>query len=403
MIDPVKFKKILVNLLKILIVVELVSAMSQGMSGNGWARFGVDLVIAGILYLTWERLKVIVAQKREEAWKAMATSPSEAGLFNALVFSLLWTDRIYENVPADRLRLIVISYTLIALGLVTAFIKIGSGLMPLVISGALVLGAVNLVTWLISMERGEKESLQTELKLAHDVQVSLMPKSHPALEGFDIAGLSIPAANVGGDLFDYAPLGSNGNAFGISVFDVSGKGMQAAMSAVFTIGAIAGETGRSISPGSILTVVNRSIFAHSRRGHFVAFLLAAIDPVKKTVTFANAGQTRPLLRSGDGLVWLEPPGVRFPLGMKEDSAYEERTVQLASGDLLLMLTDGFTEAMNAREEMFGADRIEEFARDPAICSLPAPQVIERLTGAVRAFAGGAPQHDDMTIVVVKVQ
>ncbi|HUI09902.1 MAG TPA: PP2C family protein-serine/threonine phosphatase [Bacteroidota bacterium] len=403
MIDPVKFKKILVNLLKVLVVIELISAMSQGLGGHGWSRFGVDLVIAGILYLTWERLGAIVAQKKEESWKAMATSPSEAGLFNALVFSLLWTDQIYKNVPADRLRLIVISYTLIALGLVAAYLKIGSGLMPLVISGALVLGAVNLVTWLISLERGEKEDLQTELKLAHDVQVSLMPKSNPSLEGFDIAGVSIPAANVGGDLFDYAPLGSNGNAFGISVFDVSGKGMQAAMSAVFTIGAIAGETGRSTSPGEILTVVNRSVFAHSRRGHFVAFLLAAIDPGKKTVTFANAGQTRPLLRSREGLSWLEPPGVRFPLGMQQDSAYEERTVQLSPGDVLLMITDGFTEAMNAREEMFGAERVEEFARDPAICTLRAPAIIERLTAAVRSFSAGAPQHDDMTMVVVKVQ
>jgi len=403
MINPVKFKKILISLFKVLVVIELVTALSQGMKGNGWARFGIDLVIAGILYLTWERLSALVAQKREESWKAMATSPSDPGLFNALVFSLLWTDRIYENLPADRLRLIVISYTLIALGLVTAFMNIGTGLMPLVISGALVLGAVNLVTWLVSLERGEKETLQTELKLAHDVQVSLMPKSDPTLEGFDIAGISIPATNVGGDLFDYSPLGANGNAFGISVFDVSGKGMQAAMSAVFTIGALAGETGRSTSPGQILTVVNKSIFAHSRRGHFVAFLLAAIDPAGKTVTFANAGQTRPLLRKGAGLTWVEPPGVRFPLGMTEDSAYEERTVQLASGDVLLMLTDGFTEAMNTREEMFGAERVEEFARDPAICTLPAAAIIERLTAAVRTFSAGAPQHDDMTIVVVKVR
>src|ERR1039457_6116964 len=128
MIDPVKFKKILVNLLKILVVVELVSAFSGGMGGHGWGRFGVDLVIAGILYLTWGRLSAAVAQKKEASWKLMETSPERAGLFNALVFSLLWTDRIYENVPPDRLRIIVISYTLIALGLVAAYVKIGSGL-----------------------------------------------------------------------------------------------------------------------------------------------------------------------------------------------------------------------------------------------------------------------------------
>jgi sigma-B regulation protein RsbU (phosphoserine phosphatase) len=318
------------------------------------------------------------------------------------VFSLLWTDRIYENVPRDRLRLIVISYTLIALGLVAAFVKIGSGLMPLVVSGSLVLGAVNLVTWIISLERGEKESLQTELKLAHDVQVSLMPKSDPSVPGFDIAGTSVPAANVGGDLFDYSSLGVNGDVFGISVFDVSGKGMQAAMSAVFTSGAIAGETGKSASPATILTRLNKSIFAHSRRGHFVAFLLAALDAEKRMLTFANAGQTKPLLKSGVGLTWLDPSGVRFPLGMKEDSVYGERTVSLARGDLLFMLTDGFTEAMNNQQEVFGTERIEEVLRQPDIDALPARDIIDRLTVAVRGHAGEAPQHDDMTMVVVKV-
>lgn len=402
MIDPVKFKKILVNLLKILVVIELVSALNQGAKGNGWGRFGVDLVSAGILYLTWERITTVVRQKKEESWKMMESSPERAGLFNALVFSLLWTDRIYENVPPDRLRLIVISYTLIALGLVAAFVQIGSGLMPLVVSGALVLGAVNLVTWVISLERGEKESLQTELKLAHDVQVSLMPKADPRIPGFEIAGMSVPAANVGGDLFDYAHLGSNGAVFGISVFDVSGKGMQAAMSAVFTIGGIAGEVDKSTSPAVILTRLNKSIFAHSRRGHFVAFLMAALDIVKKTVTFANAGQTRPLLRRTNGLRWLDPPGVRFPLGMTEESTYDEMTVQLEQGDILCMLTDGFTEAMNSREEVFGQERVEEIVRDPAIDGLSASAIIERLTAAVHTYAAGVPQHDDMTIVVVKV-
>jgi sigma-B regulation protein RsbU (phosphoserine phosphatase) len=178
--------------------------------------------------------------------------------------------------------------------------------------------------------------------------------------------------------------------------------MQAAMSAVFTIGAIAGEADKSTSPAVILTRLNRSIFAHSRRGHFVAFLLAALDPAQKTVTFANAGQTKPLLKSRGVLTWLEPPGVRFPLGMKEDSTYEEMTVQLAPGDILFMLTDGFTEAMNMWEEMYGAERMEEVVRDGVIDGLTPAAIIGRLTSAVHAYAAGAPQHDDMTIVVVKV-
>lgn len=401
MIDPIRFKKILVSLLKLLIIIELVSALAGGLSGMGWGRFGLDLIVAGVLYLMWERLKVVVESKKEEFRRKMESTPQAVGLLDALAFSLLWTDRIYANVPKDRLRLIVISYTLIALGLLAAFVKIGSGLMPLVVSGALVLGAVNLVTWVISLEREEKESLQTELKLAHDVQVSLMPTADPSITGFDIAGASIPAANVGGDLFDYAKLGTDGRVFGISVFDVSGKGMQAAMSAVFTCGAIASEAAQTTSPAEMLTRLNRSIFVHSRRGHFVAFLLGALDEQRRTLTFANAGQTKPLLKTAGGLSWLDPPGVRFPLGMKEDSAYDQCTVSLKTGDILFMLTDGFTEAMNIQQEIFGNERIEDLVRDGNINSLSSRAIIERLIAAVRGYAGDAPQHDDMTIVVVK--
>lgn len=401
MIDPVRLKKILVLCLKILIVVELLGALTEGFQGGGWGRFGMDLVVAGVLYVMWERITSVVNQKKDEYRRKMEEAPQSIGVFDALVFSLLWTDRIYANVPRDRLRIIVISYTLIALGLVAAFVQIGHGLMPLVISGGLVLGAVNLVTWVISLEREEKETLQTELKLARDVQMSLMPKSDPALEGFEIAGVSIPAANVGGDLFDYALLGQGEKEFGISVFDVSGKGMKAAMAAVFTSGAYATETRHTSSPAAILTRLNRGVFAHSRRGHFVAFLLTAIDPERRTITFANAGQTRPLLKSNGTLTWLEPTGVHFPLGMKQDSEYDERSIQLNRGDTLFMLTDGFTEAMNEKQEMFGTEMIEDVLRQPGVDALPARKIIDRVVAGVRTFAGSTPQHDDMTMVVVK--
>jgi serine phosphatase RsbU (regulator of sigma subunit) len=216
----------------------------------------------------------------------------------------------------------VISFTLIALGLVAAFLKLGGGLMPLVISGTLVLAAVNLLAWVVSSERGEKETLQTELKLAHDVQISLMPKSCPPVEGFDIAGQSIAAKEVGGDHFDYCYSGNR--AFGVSIFDVSGKGLHAAMSAVFTSGGFVSETKHSASPAEVLTRLNVSVYNHSQRGHFVAFLFAVLDLDKKTATFSNAGQMKPLLRTADEVTWLDSIGVTFPLGMTEFTNYHER-------------------------------------------------------------------------------
>jgi serine phosphatase RsbU (regulator of sigma subunit) len=402
-VTPVRFKKILILLLKILILVELFSALGEGFGGHGWGRFGVDLIVAGVLYLTWERFATGLEEKRELYRLKMEKSPDAIRLFEALMFSLLWTDKIYENIPKDRLRLIVIAYTLITVGVVAAFVRVGTGLMPLVVSGALVLGAVNLVTWIVSLEREAQESLQTELRLAHDVQMALMPKVDPRIAGFDIAGLSIPAATVGGDLFDYSNLGEDGSRLGIAICDVSGKGMHAAMSAVFTSGAFASEAGRSSSPACILSRLNTAIYHHSRKGQFVAFLLGAIDREQSTLTFANAGQTKPLLLSGGKFTWVDLDGVRFPLGMQESSSYAERTVPLRKGDIVFMLTDGFTEAMDSRQEVFGPERIESALQILDTGTLSARQIIDHLTSSVRQYAAETPQHDDMTIVVVKVE
>ncbi len=273
-VDPIRYRKVLTTLLKLLVVFELISALSEGLQANNWSRFGFDLIVAGMLYIMWERIRLVLRTQKEEIRKKMEKPAQDIRLLDAMMFSLLWSDQIFQGIPEDRRRLVVTSYTLITLGLVAAFVKIGTGLMPLVVAGALVLAAVNLVTWVVSQEREERETLKTELKLAHDVQMSLMPKGRPEVQGFDITGMSVPAREVGGDFFDYSCLGGENSRCGIPVFDVSGKGMQAAMSAVFTSGAFASEARQSSSPAEILTRLNRAVCSHSRRGHFVAFLLA---------------------------------------------------------------------------------------------------------------------------------
>jgi serine phosphatase RsbU (regulator of sigma subunit) len=401
MIDPVQFRRILIQLLKILVIVELVGALIQGTGSGDWGRFGTDLIIAGILYVAGEQIRRVLTERRDSTRKKLEQSGDNIRLWDALIFSLLSTDEIYAGIPLDRRRLVVISYTLIALGLIALFVKIGGGLMPLVVAGALVLGAVNLITWIISLERGQRETLQTELRLAHDVQVSLMPKENPSLPGFEIAGMSMPATEVGGDLYDFLPLGEEAARFGVSVVDVSGKGMQAAMAAVFTSGAYASEAKESRSPAAILSRVNRAVYHHSRRGHFVSFLLAGIDTTTRVVHYANAGQTKPLLCSFGNVSWLEVDGVHFPLGAQPETTYKESTIQLASGDILCLLTDGFTDAMNVSHEPFGTERLEEFFKRPDLTALTAGEILSVLGDEVRRHTGDAPQHDDMTMVVIR--
>jgi serine phosphatase RsbU (regulator of sigma subunit) len=401
MIDPVRFRRILIQLLKLLVIVELVGALSHGASTGDWSRFGIDLIIAGILYIAGERIAVLLRERRDATRRKMEQAGDNIKLWDALVFSILSSDEIFAGIPMDRRRLVVISYTLIALGLLASYIRIGTGLMPLVVAGALVLGAVNLITWLISLERGERETLQTELRLAHDVQTSLMPKENPTIQGFDIAGMSVPAKEVGGDLYDFLHLGDGDFRLGISVVDVSGKGMQAAMAAVFTSGAYATEAKQSRSPSEILSRLNRAVYHHSRRGHFVSFLLAGLDPESRTVYYANAGQTKPLLCNASGIRWLDAEGVHFPLGAQPDTTYTESVFRMEKGDIVCLLTDGFTEAMNEAHEAFGSERIEAIVKRPAVCRMSASEMLNLFAEEVKAHAGDAAQHDDMTMVVVK--
>ncbi|MEK7251239.1 MAG: PP2C family protein-serine/threonine phosphatase, partial [Bacteroidota bacterium] len=173
-------------------------------------------------------------------------------------------------------------------------------------------------------------------------------------------------------------------------------------SAVFTSGAFASEVKQSSSAAEILTRLNKSVYTHSKRGHFVAFLLAALDVESKTLTFANAGQMKPLLKSNGSVQWLNSVGVNFPLGMKEDSVYGEQTVQLTSGDVLLLLTDGFTEAMNSSKEQFGTERMESFLHRLDADQTSSQKILERVTFEIERHVNGTAQHDDMTMVVVRV-
>lgn len=400
--DPIKLRRFLFTVIKLLIIFEFLSAIHEGIGTESWGRLGFDCIIVGIMYTIWDRLKKVFVRKKDEYRRKMEGSSETVKLVDALAFSLLWSDEIYTDIPVDMRRLVVIAYTLIAISIGAIFLGIGQGLIGLILCSSLILGAVNLLAWVMSRERGEKESLKTELKLAHDVQVSLMPKEHPQVVGFDIAGLSIPAQEVGGDHFDYACMGEDKSRFCISVFDVSGKGMQAAMSAVFTSGAYASEVKASSSSGEVLTRLNKAVFSHSKRGHFVAFLLASIDVQNRTLTFSNAGQLKPLLKANGTVQPLETVGVNFPLGMKEDSVYGERTVALNAGDVLVLLTDGFTDAMNSNKDQFGLERVEDLLRKLDTSRTSAGKIIERIKSEIELHEQGAPQHDDMTMVVVRV-
>jgi serine phosphatase RsbU (regulator of sigma subunit) len=396
MIDPVKFKKILITILKLLIVVELVSALSQGLGQGQWQRFIIDIIIALVLYIMWDRMRILVQKKKHEYKRRMETSPENIKLREALIFSLLWSDEIYTDIPADRKRIVVISYTLIALGLVAADIRIGTGLMPLVIAGVLVLGAVNLLTWVVSLERSGREALEVELRLARDVQKSLLPVESPRIPGYDIAGMAIPATTVGGDFFDFMP--SSDGKLGIAVADVSGKGLPASLLMANLQATLRSQIILNPPPNECLKRANQLLFQSTSVEKFATLFYAVLDVKNHVLDFCNAGHTPPLLLYDHAPVRrLDTGGVI--LGIVEDATYLHELVEVKEGSVLLICSDGVTEATDIDGEYFGEDRlIDVIQRNHSASST---EILQAVISAVNSYSSGSLQRDDMTLVVLK--
>ena len=250
-------------------------------------------------------------------------------------------------------------------------------------------------------ELNERKRMTEELQTAHDIQMGLMPVLDPVVEGFDISGGCHPSYEVGGDYYDYVWLDEQQTKFGIAIADVSGKAMKAAMTAIMTSGMIYREVNISDSPRTILKRINRPLYLKTDKQMFTAMSFAVIDIGSRILTIANAGQMHPILKRGNEIRYLKVPGARLPLGVVEDIQYDELEEQLKTGDILLFYTDGIPEAMNEKKELFGFERLETTMKEmntEASCK----EILEKLLDAARSFAGTAPQHDDMTVVVVKV-
>ncbi len=238
--------------------------------------------------------------------------------------------------------------------------------------------------------------VQEELRLAYEMQTSLLPEAPPFVPGYDLAGASQPARTVGGDYFDFIPAGPDRLA--LCVGDVMGKGLPAALLMANVQATLRGQTLPNISAGACLEQSNTLLYKSIRRGSFVTLFYAVLDTATHRLMWANAGHNRPfLLRAEEPAVVLE--GGDLVLGARPDVSYEEHTLDLASGDLLVTYSDGITEAMNAHREDFGEKRLAALLEKHR--SLPAETLVERVLEAVAEHAGDEPQHDDVTLLVLR--
>lgn len=238
--------------------------------------------------------------------------------------------------------------------------------------------------------------VQEELRLAADIQLRLLPESAPEIEGYDLAGTSIPAQSVGGDYFDFLPL--EDGKIAACVADVSGKGLPAALLMSNLQAALRARYDSCRSPSECLTVLSSLLYRNTHRGSFVTMVYGILDVTTHTLAYANAGHNRPLLCGSDASIErLETAGL--VLGAIASLDYEADRIDIEPGSVLLIYSDGVTEAMNDARAEYGEDRLATVLVESREKSADA--ILKRITDDVAAHAGDTPQHDDMTLLVIK--
>ncbi len=243
----------------------------------------------------------------------------------------------------------------------------------------------------------EKLRMEKELFAAREVISSLLPDHVPRLSGFDFASYSKPARVVGGDYYDFISM-ENGLC-GICLGDVSGKGLPAALLMASAQATVRSQALTLPSPGACLGRSNNLLVQSTDAEKFVTVFLGVLDPVAKRLTYCNAGHQYPILLSPHRAesIYLKTGGIM--LGMIEQLTFEEETVDLASGDVLLVVSDGITEAMNRHGEQFGEQRLEAVIRNHA--AETAVEIVEAIVDAVASHTASTEQMDDMTILAMK--
>ncbi|APF20270.1 protein serine/threonine phosphatase with extracellular sensor [Caldithrix abyssi DSM 13497] len=249
----------------------------------------------------------------------------------------------------------------------------------------------------------EQQKLQKELQVAQEIQQMLLPSDFPKVEGYDIASYYEAAKEVGGDLFDFVEV--DDDTIGICVADVSGKGVPGSMIMTMIRTALRLEARGNKNPADVLARVNEFVVDDMKRGMFVTMFYVVLDSRNREIHFASAGHNPMILyrNSTKQTYYLNPPG--FPVGIQlPDPDLFRRTItsesiRLREDDILVLYTDGVTEAMNRKRELYREERFLDSIRRNAHLSVV--EFIKTINKELKEFTGGAPQNDDITVVAIR--
>ena len=243
----------------------------------------------------------------------------------------------------------------------------------------------------------ERERLEMELELSTKVQQALLPQQIIEIPGMEVAAFSRPAAIVGGDYFDFYHF--HDGAYGLLIGDVAGHGMAASMIMASLQASLRILVPEYDEPQQVMQRLNHLFYHNINMTNFVSLFLAHFDPWTRRLTYSNAGHNPPLLYrhaadSEPPIVWLQPTGAA--IGLVEEAIFTKAAVTLAPGDILLLYTDGVTEAMDEKGEEFGPQRLVEVVQQHA--DRPVQGLVSHLRRSIQNFTGGRSLADDTTIV-----
>jgi sigma-B regulation protein RsbU (phosphoserine phosphatase) len=248
--------------------------------------------------------------------------------------------------------------------------------------------------------RAAYETLDQELKIVSDIQLSLLPARLPQIPGVDLAAHYRTSRRAGGDYYDFFQLPEG--KWGMLIADVSGHGTPAAVLMAVTHSIAHAFPGVPCSPARLLTHINRHLAARytADASMFVTAFYGVYDPVGRTLTYSAAGHPAPRVKNCDDGRLIELNSASgLPLGVLDDETFGEAEVELRPGDQMILYTDGVTEAFNPAGEMFGEERLDQTL---SVCTLSAAGLLEFLLAEVDRFADGRPQSDDRTVLVARI-
>lgn len=243
----------------------------------------------------------------------------------------------------------------------------------------------------------ENESrLGREMKIAREIQRQLMPDEVPSIPPLQVAVLFKPVAQLGGDLYDW--IAFDDGRLALVIGDVAGKGAPAALYGALSSGVIRTRAGRKYPPGQMLELVNKTLYQRPIEGQYIAVTYAIYEPQTKTIALSNSGLPYPLLVRSGQPIFLDIGGI--PLGLFPDSKYEETSVQLQTGDVLVFYSDGVVEMRNDAGEEFGQKRLSEIVRGNH--ERTPEEIVKFVSAALAEFIGRVRPSDDRTMIVAKM-